>query len=87
MKNSPRCLLLTALCLTTVACSSAQPTVRVSPPIPHACLVNCEPFPTAPPVHSERLDDWLSWGDDATADYEACRRLKADCTAILLQAK
>lgn len=81
MLNSKHFLLPIALCLTTVACSSAQPTVRVSPPIPHACRVNCENWPAAPPVTSPDLDDWLKWGDDVTADYETCRRLHNDCVS------
>lgn len=67
------------LYLVSVGCSSVQPTVRVTQITPLACLVRCEAYPTAPPVSDERLDAWLSWGDDVTADYETCRRMHEDC--------
>lgn len=82
MLSLPRYLLPSALCLLTVACSSAPRTVLVSTPIPLACRVQCETYPTAPPVASPLLDDWLMWGDDVTADYETCRRLHNDCVSV-----
>lgn len=81
MRNSLRCLPLIALCLLIAGCSSATRTVLVSPPLPLACRVQCPTYPTEPPVNSDALDDWLRWGDDVSADYEACRALHADCAA------
>ena len=81
MRKSLRFLLPTVLCLLIVGCSSATRTVLVSPPLPLACKIQCPMYPTEPPVSSDLLDDWLRWGDDVTADYEACRALHADCAS------
>lgn len=81
MHASPRYLLPIALCLMIVGCSSQVRTVIGSPALPLACRVQCDPYPTAPPMTSPALDDWLMWGDDVTADYETCRQLHADCVS------
>lgn len=83
MQNWPNYPQLIVLSILLAACSQPTRTVRVSPPTPAACLLPCNPYPAEPPAHSSRLDDWLRWGDDVTADYDTCRRLHADCVSAL----
>lgn len=81
MTRLPRCLLSIALCLLIVGCSSAPRTVLVTLPAPLACRIPCPPMPTEPPVNSDKLDDWLMWGDDVSEDYLQCERMHADCVS------
>jgi hypothetical protein len=84
MKNSLRCLLLSALLMSLAACSSTVRTVLATPAPPLACLIECPTYPSAPP-RTPGLDDWLRWGDDLVMDYQLCAQLHNSCAADTLR--